>query len=261
MTTRARGRWRRPRARWPAVAWAVAAMVAGASLPAAAARSVVDDAGRRVEVPDRIERVFAAGPPASILLYTVAPQTMVGWTRPLSAEERAFVPAPYASLPTLGRLTGRGNTANVETVLATRPDVILDYGVLQPTYAALADRVQQQTGCPYLLYDGSLSALPRTLERVGDLLGVRDHAGAPRAPRGGHAARRRPARRPRAARAPAAGLLRARTARPGDGHGRGDHGREHRAAGRPQRRGRPPGRSRHDDRLGRSRSSGGTPRS
>jgi ABC-type Fe3+-hydroxamate transport system substrate-binding protein len=51
---------------------------------------------------------------------------MVGWTRPLSAEERAFVPAPYAALPTLGRLTGRGNTANVETVLAARPDVILD---------------------------------------------------------------------------------------------------------------------------------------
>jgi iron complex transport system substrate-binding protein len=151
-------------------------MIMVAACPAAAARVVVDDAGRRVEVPDKIERVFAAGPPASILLYTVAPQTMVGWTRPLSAEERAFVPAPYAALPTLGRLTGRGNTANVETVLAARPDVILDYGVLQPTYAALADRVQQQTGVPYLLYDGTLSALPRTLERVGELLGVRDHA-------------------------------------------------------------------------------------
>jgi iron complex transport system substrate-binding protein len=152
------------------------AVAVGTALPAAAARTVVDDAGRRVEIPDRIERVFAAGPPASVLLYTVAPQTMVGWTRPLSADERAFVPAPYAALPTLGRLTGRGNTANVETVLAARPDVILDYGVLQPTYAALADRVQQQTGVPYLLYDGSLSALPRTLERVGELLGARDHA-------------------------------------------------------------------------------------
>src|SRR5262245_58528433 len=126
-------------------------MIAGIALPAAAARTVVDDTGRRVEIPDRIERVLAAGPPASVLVYTVAPQTLVGWTRPLTPEERAFIPAPYAALPTLGRLTGRANTANVESVLAARPDIILDYGILGPTYASLADRVQQQTGVPYLL--------------------------------------------------------------------------------------------------------------
>ena len=36
-----------------------------------AARTVTDSAGRQVEVPDRIERVFAAGPPASVLLYVL----------------------------------------------------------------------------------------------------------------------------------------------------------------------------------------------
>jgi iron complex transport system substrate-binding protein len=144
--------------------------------PAAGARTVVDDAGRRVEVPARVARVIAAGPPASVFLYALAPQALVGWTRAPSPEERAFLPAPYAALPTLGRLTGRGNTANVETILAARPDVIVDCGVIGPTYVSLADRVQQQTGVPYLLYDGSLSALPRTLERVGELLDARDQA-------------------------------------------------------------------------------------
>lgn len=32
------------------------------------ARGIVDSAGRAIEVPERIERVFAAGPPASTLL-------------------------------------------------------------------------------------------------------------------------------------------------------------------------------------------------
>ena len=99
---------------------------------------------------------------------------MLGWTRPLGPEERAFVPARYAELPTLGRLTGRGNTANVEVVLAARPDLIFDYGSLTETYRSLADRVQQQTGVPYLLFDGSLSAIPDVYARVGDLLGVGD---------------------------------------------------------------------------------------
>jgi iron complex transport system substrate-binding protein len=143
---------------------------------AADTRTLVDGAGRRVEVPARVERVYAAGGPATIFLYALAPGALLGWTRPLTPEEQAFIPAPYAGLPVLGRLTGRGNTASVEVVLAARPHVILDYGVVNPTYVALADRVQQQTGVPYLLYDGGLSAMPRALEQAGDLLGVRDHA-------------------------------------------------------------------------------------
>jgi len=46
--------------------------------PAAAERMVTDSAGREVAVPERIERVFAAGPPASILLYVLAPDRMIG---------------------------------------------------------------------------------------------------------------------------------------------------------------------------------------
>jgi len=45
-----------------------------AFLPATAGRPVVDSAGRQVEVPDRIERVIAAGPPASVLMTMLAPR-------------------------------------------------------------------------------------------------------------------------------------------------------------------------------------------
>jgi iron complex transport system substrate-binding protein len=37
-------------------------------------RRVVDSAGRRVEVPAKIERVFAAGVPAGVFLNTLAPK-------------------------------------------------------------------------------------------------------------------------------------------------------------------------------------------
>jgi iron complex transport system substrate-binding protein len=152
----------------------VVAAVLGAPAHAADTRAVTDSAGRRVEVPARIARVFAAGPPASILVYALAPDTLLGWTSAFRPAERPFVPARYADLPTVGRLAGRAGTANVESVLAMRPDVILDYGAVAPTYVSLADRVQQQTGVPYLLFEGSLGAIPRTLEAVGDLLGVPD---------------------------------------------------------------------------------------
>ncbi|MBU1210193.1 MAG: hypothetical protein KJ587_02850 [Alphaproteobacteria bacterium] len=40
--------------------------------------TLTDSAGRRVEVPDKIEKVFAAGPPAAILFYVLAPERMTG---------------------------------------------------------------------------------------------------------------------------------------------------------------------------------------
>lgn len=152
----------------------VALLLLAATAEAADTRPITDSAGRRVEIPRRVERVYAAGGPASIFLYTLAPERMLGWNRSLTPDERAFVPVPYADLPALGRLTGRGNTANVETVLAVKPDVIIDYGALTATYVSLADRTQQQAGVPYLLLDGGLSAMPAVYILLGDLLGVPD---------------------------------------------------------------------------------------
>src|SRR5215470_20377009 len=82
---------------------------------AAAAATVTDGAGRAVPVPARVERVFPAGPPAAILLYTLAPELLIGWPRANTAEERAFLLPDVGARPEVGRLTGRGNTANLET--------------------------------------------------------------------------------------------------------------------------------------------------
>src|SRR5262245_58899898 len=75
----------------------------------AAARTVTDSAGRQVEVPDRIARVFAAGPPASVLLYVLAPDRLVGWQRAPHPEDLAYIAPEYRNLPVLGSLTGGGD--------------------------------------------------------------------------------------------------------------------------------------------------------
>jgi iron complex transport system substrate-binding protein len=143
---------------------------------AAHARTIVDSAGRKVEVPNRIEKVFAAGPPASILLYVLAPEKMTGWPDPPRPEERPFIAGKYRDLPALGRLTGRGGTANLEVVLKVAPDLIIDFGSVRDTYASLADNVQEQTKIPYVLIDGRLEATPKALRLLGEILGVEERA-------------------------------------------------------------------------------------
>jgi iron complex transport system substrate-binding protein len=138
----------------------------------AQSRSITDSAGRVVELPEQVGSVFAAGPPAAILLYIMAPDRMLGWPRANRADEREFLAQPYADLPELGTLTGQGGEANLERVLALKPDLILDFGSVRDTYVDLANRVQAQTGIPYLLIDGRFENTPAALRLLGEALGV-----------------------------------------------------------------------------------------
>jgi iron complex transport system substrate-binding protein len=141
------------------------------SAPSLAQREMLDDAGRLVMVPETVERVYAAGPPAAVLVFAIDPDKLLGWTRAFRPDEAQFLPEKYRDLPELGRLTGRGNTANLEVLLKARPDLVVDVGATAPVFAELAARVQQQTGLAYLLLDGRFEAIPATLRALGHALG------------------------------------------------------------------------------------------
>ena len=155
------------------------ASLAGLALLASSeARTIVDSAGRAVEVPDRVERVFASGPPASIVIYALKPEALLGWPRALRGYERPYIAPAYRELPETGRLTGRGGEANLERVLALKPDLIVDFGSVRGTYIDLANRVQEQTGIPYILVNGRFAETARSLRLLGRALGVEARAEA-----------------------------------------------------------------------------------
>jgi iron complex transport system substrate-binding protein len=146
--------------------------------PPARAGAVIDAAGRATPIPDTVDRVFPAGPPAAILIYTLAPEILLGWPRANRPEECEFMLPDICARPEIGRLTGRGNTANLEAVLALKPDLILDVGSTNPTFVSLAERVQEQTGIPYALLDGRFEAIVPTYRKLGELTHRPEHAEA-----------------------------------------------------------------------------------
>ncbi len=137
---------------------------------AAFAQGVTDATGRAIAIPEDVQRVFPAGPPAAIMLYTLAPELLIGWPRANRPAEREFLLSDIAARPEIGRITGRGNTANLETVLALKPDLILDVGSTSETFKSLAGRVQEQTGIPYALLDGRFLATAPSYEALGQLV-------------------------------------------------------------------------------------------
>ena len=144
--------------------------------PSARATTVTDATGRALPMPEKVARVFPAGPPAAILLYTLAPDLLLGWPRANRPEECAYMLPDVCTRSEVGRLTGRGNTANLESVIALKPDFILDVGATSATFVSLAERVQQQTGIPYALLDGRFDAVAATYRKLGELTGQQTEA-------------------------------------------------------------------------------------
>ncbi|HZB92879.1 MAG TPA: ABC transporter substrate-binding protein [Stellaceae bacterium] len=148
------------------------------SFAAAAQSRFTDDGGRTVSLPAQVARVMPAGPPASVDLLVLAPQRLIGLTRALSPAQAAYLPAADGRLPAVGRLTGRGETLDLGPVTKAAPDLVVDLGDVNDRFVALANRVQQQTGIPYVLIGGHLADTPATLRKLGTVLGASTRAEA-----------------------------------------------------------------------------------
>jgi len=141
----------------------VAALVA---MPAFAAE-FTDSAGRRLILPDQINRAMAANMSAEVLVFVLAPDRLAGWVRP----PIGALPPHAKRLPTLGPIADPSATAAITRV---KPDVIIDVGEVTPDRAAFADQMTQATGTPYILLDGSFDRMATMLRVAGRLLGVAD---------------------------------------------------------------------------------------
>ncbi|MFN4073285.1 MAG: ABC transporter substrate-binding protein [Thermus sp.] len=117
-----------------------------------------------------------AGPPAAVMAYVLAPEKLLGWPYRLSSDALGFLLPQVRSLPVYGRLVGRSASVSLETLLALKPDLILDVGTVDETYISAAERISSQTGLPYALVEGKLTESPQQLLEVGALLGAEERA-------------------------------------------------------------------------------------
>ena len=138
---------------------------------AAPGGGIVDAAGRNVPIPPKVTRVLPAAQPAAILLYTLAPELLLGWPDANRPDACEFMLPEVCRRPELGTIIGRGDAANIESVRSLKPDLILDVGSTSAASVSLANRVQQQTGIPYALLDGHFLFLAKTYQLIGALIG------------------------------------------------------------------------------------------
>ena len=134
----------------------------------AMAAAVTDATGRTVTIPDHIERILPAGPPAEVILAAIAPGQMIGFPGPVSESARTALAPAVSGLPSEPRVTGPQDTT--AAIKGLHPDLIIDYGTVSPRYKQMAQETQQKTGIPTLLFDGALDQIPTVARTMGRIL-------------------------------------------------------------------------------------------
>lgn len=145
-----------------------------AAAPFARAAEFVDDAGRRVELPSHASRVFAAGAPAEILLYTLVPEMLGGLNHKPQPDAQELMPPEYLSLPQIVNLPDRDEARFDAELLALEPHVYIDYGDVDADYVAALEAISARTHVPGIILSGRLSNVPAVYRRLGTALGVGD---------------------------------------------------------------------------------------
>jgi iron complex transport system substrate-binding protein len=151
--------------------------VAGA--PAApSARVFTDSVGRSVEFSEPITRVAVSGPLAQITVFAIAPDKLVGLSSRWTREAERYIHKTYYDLPELGQLYGGRGQLNLETLLSSGAQVVIDVGEPKATIREDLDNLQKQTGIPFVHITGTLATMDDAYRKLGELLEMPDEAEA-----------------------------------------------------------------------------------
>ena len=141
-------------------------------------RLFTDSVGRTVELPSKIDRVAVSGPLAQIVLFALCPDRLVGIASPWDETAAKYFDTKYYELPVLGQLYGGKGELNLETLLASGAQVVIDVGEPKKTIAEDLDALQEKTGVPFVHVTALTATMGDAYRKLGELLDMADEAEA-----------------------------------------------------------------------------------
>ena len=141
-----------------------------------ATRTFTDSTGREVEVPVQIDKVALSGPMAQIVLFALCPDKLVGVSNAWSKEAQEYLDEKYFNMPQIGQLYGGKGELNLETLLQSGAQVVIDVGEPKGSTKEDMDSLQQQTGIPFIHITADTESYPAAYRMLGDLLNMKDEA-------------------------------------------------------------------------------------
>ncbi len=133
--------------------------------------SFTDSTGRAVELPANITKIAPSGPVATMILAAFAPEKLVCTGTNIGDDQAAFLYEGLSDLPMTGQLYGGKATFNLEELLATGAEVIIDLGDFKKSIADDLTALQEQTGLPCIFLEADLAHMADAFRSLGTILG------------------------------------------------------------------------------------------
>lgn len=138
------------------------------------AKTVTDIDGHPATLPDQTDRVFGSSPPMNYLIYTLNPNKMIGLNFAAknannSANEH-FLNQKFLSLPVIGSFHGGGQSINLETLMAYKPQLVLVWqdDMLVQTVAHEIEKTHIPT---FMIPFREVNDMPRAFRLTGAAIG------------------------------------------------------------------------------------------
>ncbi len=137
-------------------------------------RTITDMAGRTVELPDKINRIYAPSPYASTLLMSLCPEKLCGLFFPIEEHQKPFFNSCLLNLPVIGKIT------EFEAIKEAKPEVILIWGDKSNPIHPKSEKAMAELGIPHIyaccdeLVD--LRDYPAIYRFLGQVLGIEERA-------------------------------------------------------------------------------------
>lgn len=139
--------------------------------PAAETITFTDSSGREVELPANITKIAPSGPVATMILAAFAPEELACVGTEVSKNQVPYLYDGIADLPVTGQLYGGKATLNLEELLATGAEVIIDLGDFKKSIAEDLTALQEQTGLPCIFLEADIAHMADAFRSLGSILG------------------------------------------------------------------------------------------
>ena len=142
--------------------------------------TVLDSVGRSVVIPapHQLRKVYFTSPLAEVFCFTVAPDLLAGTSSRYDEQCLEYLPESMGGLSYLGTLSN-GGSIDIEALKYIGTQVVFSISGVGLTDVNISDalELEQQSGIPVVLIDGSFSTIGDTYRFLGECLGRAERGG------------------------------------------------------------------------------------
>jgi len=137
-------------------------------------RVIVDHAGRTVTIPtaDKLERIYYTSALAQVFVFSLAPELQGGTAIQFTKQEMKYLPDFMGDLLYMGSLSSGGE---IDREMLMAQDIQLVFSIsgvaLTGSNISDAESLQEATGIPVVLVDGSFDKIADAYRFIGDIMG------------------------------------------------------------------------------------------